>query len=375
MKNNKTKVLLFSPLRGKIGGITRWTDNIMTYYNKISPLDIELFQYYPFVKDKQGFFLFNRLYRGFFYYVPSIFVLFKLLKKEQIQVLHFCSSGSFGLFRDYIFLKMAKFLKVKSVIHFHFGRIPDLQCKNNWEYKLICIIIKNVDLVVVIDDLTLTTLKDFGFKNIVLIPNPVSPRIKEIIESNPNIKRNDNIILFAGHHLPSKGIFELISACKELKNIKLRMIGYFSDEILQEIFDKAGNENESWLEIVGEVNFDEIIKEMLACGIFILPSHTEAFPNVIIESMATKCPIISTNVGAIPQMLNVNDVSNLCGLVVQPKNEIELKEAIIKLLDNKDLSDNISSNAETRVNSLYSIQVVWNKLEQIWNVKSDDFIK
>ncbi len=56
----------------------------------------------------------------------------------------------------------------------------------------------------------------------------------------------------------------------------------------------------------------------------VLPSHQEGMPNVILEAMQWRLPIVSTAVGAVPEML-VNGVS---GLLVQPRDPIALARAI-----------------------------------------------
>ena len=44
-------------------------------------------------------------------------------------------------------------------------------------------------------------------------------------------------------------------------------------------------------------------KDYAQADLFVFPSYSEGFPNVILESMAAGCAIVTTNVGAIPQML------------------------------------------------------------------------
>ena len=107
--------------------------------------------------------------------------------------------------------------------------------------------------------------------------------------------------------------------------------------------------------------YEDVIKEMLSAGIFILPSYTEGFPNVILESMTCGCPIIATSVGAIPEMLSEDS-----GVLVEPGNVEMLKEAINFLLNDRTLANIYGENAKKRVKDNYSIPIVWEKLEDIW---------
>ena len=104
---------------------------------------------------------------------------------------------------------------------------------------------------------------------------------------------------------------------------------------------------------------------MLSAAVFVLPTYTEGFPNVILESMACRCPIVTTNVGAIPEMLDI-DSDDRCGICVTPRNVNELKEAIVTMLTSAETADMYAENARTRVMSTYSMPQVSNALLEIW---------
>ncbi len=70
---------------------------------------------------------------------------------------------------------------------------------------------------------------------------------------------------------------------------------------------------------------DEIYANL---DMLVLPSHREGMPNVILEAMQARLPIVSTAVGAVPEML-VNGVS---GLLVRPGDPIALARAIAALM-------------------------------------------
>ena len=111
--------------------------------------------------------------------------------------------------------------------------------------------------------------------------------------------------------------------------------------------------------------YTDVIKEMQKCDIFVLPTYTEGFPNVILESMAAGCAIISTPVGAIPQMLE-DDGDGKYGLLVEPRNVQQLHDAIEHLLNDEALKQEMRQNVQRRVNERYNIDVVWSKMLKIW---------
>lgn len=368
IKDKKINVLLCSPYQGAIGGISRWTGHILAYYEIYKSDNLKLVHYYEAIES--GIVEYSKLRRlivGLKNYIKIYKGILNKLNSENFDVVHFCTSASFSLFKDVVFLKTVKNRGIKTVIHFRFGRIPDLYKIRNWEQKLLHKTIKLADKVVVINQMSYEVLLNEGYKNIEFLPNPLTQKVLQIIEQNKSIKREDRKIVFAGHCIHTKGIYELIEACKELENIKLKMIGTVSEDTRSRLLEKAGKNSDGWLEIAGEQDYEITIKEMLSAGIFVLPTYTEGFPNVILESMACACPIVTTKVGAIPEMLDIVNGENY-GICVEPKNVEQLKISLQKMLDDRDYALHCGKNAQKRVNDMYSMPIIWRHLESIWKI-------
>ena len=370
MGTKKCKVLLCSPLDLSFGsGIARWADHVKNYYVKNGESFVDL-SIYPMDRtayiDESISFL-KRAYLGLKDYNRIIKGIIKKVSESRCDIVHIASSASISLIKDLMLLRKLSRRKVKTIIHFHFGRIPELFASNNWEWKLICTVAKIADKIVVIDKSSYTCLLKAGIDNVVLIPNPLSPQIANQIAANGDVSRDDRSILFVGHVYKAKGVFELVEACSRIPNISLKLVGKYDVAIKNELELMASKlKSASWLEFTGNLTFDKVIDEMLRCGVFVLPTYTEGFPNVILESMACACPIVTTDVGAIPEMLDI-DKGDYCGKCVEPRQVVQLQDAIQEMIDNRKYAEECGRNAQLRVNEYYSMPVVYKQLEHLWH--------
>lgn len=359
------KILLVAPYGGVQGGIARWTGHVIKYYELYGHRDCDM------DLVSMGRSTFVNINSSFWYRIMTAIKDYRLifrnykrqLCEKQYNVVHLTSNANISLFKDLYLVYKAKRKGVKFVIHFRFGRIPELKKQNNWEWKLLCKVVKKVDKAVVIDSMSYKALEDSGFDNIEFLPNPLSSQVVDIVNNNREIERVARTILFVGHVVKTKGVVELVEACKEIENIRVRVVGTITDDMRNEL--SALTENAEWLELVGEEPYEEVIKEMLRCDLFVLPTYTEGFPNVILESMACGCAIVTTPVGAIPEMLEEENGQRY-GLLVEPQKIEPLREAIVEMLDDEELKKECRENVQKRVVERYNMNAVWNKLIDIW---------
>lgn len=368
------KVLLCTPYLKDAnvvsGGINVWGNNVWNYYNQIEKelyLDIVSYDRIFNVQEDSSFL--QRAFWGVRDYYRSIKETKEKLKKEgPYDVLHLCSSAQLGLIKDLIVIKAAHKHDVKVVLHLHFGRLPEVLNSRTKERRLLMKVLEEADSIAVMDMQSFVALKNQGFDKAYYLPNPLSLTIVNQIENQRGaVRRNYSKVLYVGHVIPTKGVYELVKACVDIDGIELHLVGTITKEnqFSLEQIAKVKNEGE-WLKIRGGIPHDKVIKEMLSCGIFVLPSYTEGFPNVILEAMACGCSIVATDVGAIPEMLN-NDGDYECGFLVKPKDVKGLTKAIEVMLIDKDYSSQCGEKAKARVNELYIMPKVWEQLVGIWD--------
>ena len=358
------KVLLISPKEGIVGGIAIWTKNILIGLKEKENVNVVLNDFSRKVSGQMILNPIKKILYAFKDYLRLTYLAIDDIKKFDGSKVHICSSASYLLIKDLILIKAARCKKLQSIVHFHFGRIPDLQKANNWEWQLIKKVCRQANKVIVMDKKSYNILLQENFNNVYLLPNPISNEAKRIIDKN-DVQKVENTLLFAGHCIPTKGIFELIGACKKVKNIHLTMIGAISSEVMQLLISGAGPDYSQWLDIKGQVSYEDTIKYMKRSSIFVLPSYTEGFPNVILESMACGCCVIASAVGAIPEMLEEENLQKY-GLLITPKRTDILQNTIENAIRNPDLIIQCGNNAKQRVFDRYSIEKISQQLVEIW---------
>ena len=362
------KILLISPVGNLInGGIGKWTGHIMSYYKEHGDgVELKLLSNPKARTNFETNTLLQRLVNGFRNYVPLVKSCKKTLRKERFDAVHICTSASLSLLKDLLIARAAHRRHIKTYIHCRFGRLPEVLQSKGLEHRLFNRLIRVAAGIIAIDMRSFKALRAYGCDKVFYLPNPLAPSVEQLVKENASLRREPGKIVFAGHVMSTKGVYELVEACRQLKGIKLTMLGYVPDEkVKAELYALAGEGHPTWLDITGALPIEDVIREMLSCSVFALPTYTEGFPNVIIESMACACPIVTTPVGAIPEMLAI-DSDAPCGICVEPKNVDQLKDALEKLLADSELAATLGKRAQTRVSEQYAMEKIWGQLVAIW---------
>ena len=81
--------------------------------------------------------------------------------------------------------------------------------------------------------------------------------------------------------------------------------------------------------------------------------------------MACGCSIVTTDVGAIPEMLDIKNGFNN-GICIKPRDVNQLHDAIYMMLNSSEYAQQCGRNAQLRVNALYTMPRIWTLLVEIW---------
>ena len=97
--------------------------------------------------------------------------------------------------------------------------------------------------------------------------------------------------------------------------------------------------------------------------LFVLPSHRETFGYVVVEAMASGTPVLATNSGGVPEILEHGQLGELC----QPKSIGDLKKKLEKIFKNPLESKQKSKKALQKVRNFYDRQKVYERFMEIIN--------
>ncbi|MDR3442161.1 MAG: glycosyltransferase family 4 protein [Legionella sp.] len=152
------------------------------------------------------------------------------------------------------------------------------------------------------------------------------------------------ILLFVGRVTRDKGIFELIEAFSllETNNSRLLIVGPFELGLEQEIRNLAKHLCGDRIIFTGFCAEPE--RMMAVSDILCLPSYREGFGTVVIEAAAMSIPTIGTRIYGLTDAI----VDGATGWLIQPKNVLQLKEAMQQLITDAPLRQSMGQNAYTR---------------------------
>ncbi len=147
---------------------------------------------------------------------------------------------------------------------------------------------------------------------------------------------------------PEKGLPFLIDALKiarhSVEDAELAIVG--GGALEAEL--KAHVENASLQDVVrflGPMPNAEAMAEVAKSGVFVLPSLGEGLGIVLLEAQALGVPVIGTEVGGIPDVIEHEKT----GLLVPPSDAEALAKAIVRLLTEPGLSDRLAAGAQERL--------------------------
>lgn len=188
-------------------------------------------------------------------------------------------------------------------------------------------------------------------------PNPYFNNKHKIITQENKLK-----IMYLGWLEDYKGIKDFLEAILKMKKVDFECKIYGNGKLYgwtQNFINKNNLSDKVFL--MGWADFQTKINAFHNNDIFILPSHVEGFPNVILEAMASGICVISSNVSSVPELIE----DGVNGLIFNKGDVNQLLEKIMCLNNNRVLLKRLSKSGIHKVSQNHTILNAENSFRNI----------
>ena len=189
---------------------------------------------------------------------------------------------------------------------------------------------------------------------------------KTKIRNELGFNNEDFIFVFAGRMVKDKGVNELIKAFEkiniEFKNTKLLLMGHYErglDPLLPET-EHIINANKN-IKFTGYM--EDIRPYFSTSDALAFPTYREGFPNVVMQACAMSLAAIVTDINGCNEIIE----HNKNGIIIPPKDEQALYEAMKFMLTHPEKVKNMAQVSRSKIIDNYEQELVWKSLLKEYN--------
>lgn len=299
----------------------------------------------------------------------------RIIRKESVDVIHSPNDGSTNVAAAALVAKYTckPFIYTIQGPGTRTGHLLVDTLANLYDYTLDRWLAKEAHKIILLSKSLISRTKKLGIgeSKTVVIPSGVdsehfNPERTEVKEKTRKIKEslgiNDEVVVgYVGRLYPAKGLVYLFHAVKAIQeshpNIVLLIIGDGAQR--NELEAMARNLKLRCIFTGWQRDTTPYYSLM---DIFVLPSLFEGLPNVVLEAMAMKKPVIATNVGGNPDILSNGEN----GFLVPIRNVPRLASALDKLVADDNLRVHMGAVNRRRVEEQFLWSKTAERVEQVY---------
>lgn len=350
--NEKKRILVVgpSPTRSK-GGMATVIEEIEKDKKLNEQFDIDIYE--SFIDG-------NKLVRIFF----SIYAFIKFcLTKRNYDLYHVHVASRGSTFRKGHYVDVIKRWNKKVILHVHGAQYLVFYDEiTKKKQKRVVEILKKSDMVIALSQDWKDKFDErFGLTNCCVLENGIDMERLAPAVCEPALHQNAFVTL--GRLGQRKGTYDLIDAIdiarKIVPEIKCYLAGDGDVEKVRELVKTRNLEKN--IEVVGWADFDKKLELLSSISTVVLPSYNEGLPMSILEGMACGKAIVSTTVGAIPEVINREN-----GILIQPGDVKALANALVECSINTALIEQMSKNNIKKIDGSFSMKTMHKKLARYY---------
>ncbi|MGD0613726.1 MAG: glycosyltransferase family 4 protein [Anaerolineales bacterium] len=338
---SRPRVLVVGPGPAQVGGVTTFIRILMSsrlVAEKYELIRLDTTRVAEDVASAGRFSL-----RNLSYLLSQICRLVLVAVRQRPVVMHIAVTSGWSFWKGGVFLLIGRAFRIRSVAHLHGGSMREYYRKRPRPVRcLIGWVLRRADVVIALSGQWQRFLIDEVRSDlrVVVMPNTVDTLFAAAAEQDDYASRQSGkVVLFVGHLGQAKGVFDILRAVPLVLASREDAVFLFAGgaheaRILEEMQRYSaeaslGNAVQFLGEVTGQAKLDLFRRATL----FILPSYVEGLPYSLLEAMAVGLPVITTTVGAIPEIIEEGHH----GFLIQPGDYAALARRIILLLGDESL--------------------------------------
>src|SRR5690625_2385299 len=198
--------------------------------------------------------------------------------------------------------------------------------------------------------------------------SPVSSAKKKEIKEKYGAK-NKKVIGFIGNFVPVKNIGALPEIYKELARKRDDIIFWIvGDGPLENQLQEALDSIHANYKMFGKLEPPSVPEVLNGMDVLLLPSLNEGLPRVTLEALACQVPVVRSNVGGIPEVIEENNTFGL-----DDNFTIKISNRILEIIENEELSSEIPQEFSWKKSIDYLTHIFKESINK-YNDKTKNFI-
>lgn len=280
-----------------------------------------------------------------------LFHIIKHRKSTDYVLIDTYSTTNF--YYAYLCSMLCQLFKLKYIPILHGGNLPE---RLKTSPQLSKQIFKNAHINVSPSRFLMSSFQEAGFKNITHIPNTIELKHYNFKERNLDEIHLLWVRSFSNIYNPKLAVHLFKSLLDDNFRASLCMVGPDNDGSLSET-KRLANDLGIEVEFTGKLSKPEWHKKAEKFNVFINTTTVDNMPVSVIEAMALGLPVVSTNIGGLPFLIE----NNVDGILVEPNSVEAFKTAILKLKHDVYFKQQITTKARQKAERLD-----WNVVKHQW---------
>jgi glycosyltransferase involved in cell wall biosynthesis len=301
--------------------------------------------------------------------LPAMLKIRSLIKRRGIEIVHAHHSADLGLISPALW-KMSGI----DLVYSNYMQVPKpkLDLYNRLEYGRIYRVVVGSE-----------SMRENSINNLPVPPEkivtiPYGIDMKKFdpdktptgaLREQYGIDKESPIIGIIGRLDPLKGQMEMIGAMSSILMKYPKAILALTGDETPEFKGKYKQLLEDKIEVLGLTSniiftgqTEDTASILADLDVYVLATHSETFSLGCLEAMAMRRPVVGTNSGGTPDMLD----HGKCGLLAEPKSAESLAQKTMEFLSDRSLCDRLSEKAQDKVRNGYNNILSMDKLEDIY---------